>query len=222
VILFWWAVSQNFWTLSTRCSSVLVSLAKQLDKISSSYAYANDSDAAHVTGRASNSRLVLLFTIAIQKSNTTEFVSPWSWSRISYGIKLGSAKDIRRCRLRGRDSLNALEAGDAMRSSGLWYLPLRQKMNYPIMHLQLISSSVVTKYIETSQQRCMDWKPRKSCLLCSYSLYTNTSPDSPRQQLTMTGVAGVEEIEDGLAVWLRPPRKHSTSLACIARVTWCL
>ena len=141
---------------------------------------------------------------------------------LNYGIKLGSAKDIRRCRLRGRDSLNALEAGDAMRSSGLWYLPLRQKMNYPIMHLQLISSSVVTKYIETSQQRCMDWKPRKSCLLCSYSLYTNTSPDSPRQQLTMTGVAGVEEIEDGLAVWLRPPRKHSTSLACIARVTWCL
>jgi len=36
---------------------------------------------------------------------------------------------------------------------------------------------------------------------------------SSRQQLTMTGVAGAEEIEDGLAAPRRPPPKHSTSLA---------
>jgi len=43
-------------------------------------------------------------------------------------------------------------------------------------------------------------KPRKLCLLCSYIVnQTNTSPDSPPQQLTITGVPGAEEIEDGLA-----------------------
>jgi len=38
----------------------------------------------------------------------------------------------------------------------------------------------------------------------------------------MTGVAGEENIEDGLAALRRPPPKHSTSLArvvCVARVT---
>jgi len=38
----------------------------------------------------------------------------------------------------------------------------------------------------------------------------------------MTGVAGAEDIEDGLAASCRPPPKHSTSLArvaCIAHVT---
>jgi len=44
------------------------------------------------------------------------------------------------------------------------------------------------------------WKPRKLCLLCSYIVnQTNTSPESPRQQLTMTGIPGAEEIDDGLA-----------------------
>jgi len=41
----------------------------------------------------------------------------------------------------------------------------------------------------------------------------------------MTGVAGAEEIEDGLTAQHRPPPKHLTSLAriaCISRVTWCL
>jgi len=64
------------------------------------------------------------------------------------------------------------------------------------MHLQHNSIRVVRQYIETSQQ----WKPRKLCLLCSYIVnQTNTSPDSPPQQLTITGVPGAEEIEDGLA-----------------------
>jgi len=43
-----------------------------------------------------------------------------------------------------------------------------------------------------------------------------------QQQLTMIGVAGAEEIRDGLAAPRRPPPKHSTSLAhvaCIVRVT---
>jgi len=38
----------------------------------------------------------------------------------------------------------------------------------------------------------------------------------------MTGVAGAENIEDGLAAPRGPPPKHSTSLphvACVARVT---
>jgi len=38
----------------------------------------------------------------------------------------------------------------------------------------------------------------------------------------MTGVAGVEDIEHGLAAPHRPPPKHSTSLArvaCVARIT---
>jgi len=38
----------------------------------------------------------------------------------------------------------------------------------------------------------------------------------------MTGIAEVEDIEDGLATLRRPPPKHSTSLAhvaCVARVT---
>jgi len=35
----------------------------------------------------------------------------------------------------------------------------------------------------------------------------------------MTGVAEVEDIEDGLAAPRRPPPKHSASLACVARVT---
>jgi len=57
-----------------------------------------------------------------------------------------------------------------------------KKINYPITHLQH-NSSVVRQYTETNQQ----WKSRKSC----------TSPDSPHQQLTITGVATAEEIEDG-------------------------
>jgi len=38
----------------------------------------------------------------------------------------------------------------------------------------------------------------------------------------MTGVAGAEEIEDGLAAPRCPPAKHSTSrahVACVGRVT---
>jgi len=38
----------------------------------------------------------------------------------------------------------------------------------------------------------------------------------------MTGVAGAEDIEDGLATLHRPPPKHSTSparVASVARVT---
>jgi len=38
----------------------------------------------------------------------------------------------------------------------------------------------------------------------------------------MTGIAGAEDIEDGLSAPRRPPPKHSTSLArvaCVARVT---
>jgi len=34
----------------------------------------------------------------------------------------------------------------------------------------------------------------------------------------MTGVAEVEDIEDGLVAPRRPPLKHSTSFACVARV----
>ena len=41
---------------------------------------------------------------------------------------------------------------------------------------------------------------------------------SSRLQLTMTGVAGAEEIEDGLAAPRRPPPKHPTSLARVACV----
>jgi len=48
---------------------------------------------------------------------------------------------------------------------------------------------------------------------------TKKSPDSPRQQLTMTGIAGAQEIEHGLAAPRRPPPKHSTSLA---HVTWAM
>jgi len=49
-------------------------------------------------------------------------------------IRTGSAKDIRR---RRRDSLNALEAGDTVRSSVLSLISSAPaKMNYPIMHLQ--------------------------------------------------------------------------------------
>jgi len=39
-------------------------------------------------------------------------------------------------------------------------------------------------------------------------MQTNTSPVLPREQLTMTGVAGAEEIEDGLAALRCPPPKH--------------
>jgi len=38
----------------------------------------------------------------------------------------------------------------------------------------------------------------------------------------MTGIAEVEDIEDGLVAPRRPPPKHSTSfarVACVARVT---
>jgi len=55
-------------------------------------------------------------------------------------------------------------------------------------------------------------------MLLFVSPVRQTSPDSPHQQLTMTGVAGEEEMEDGLAAQHRPPPKHLTSLACIARV----
>jgi len=47
----------------------------------------------------------------------------------------------------------------------------------------------------------------------------NTSRDLQCQQLTMTGVAGAEDIQDGLAAPRRPPPKHSMSLARIACVT---
>jgi len=53
------------------------------------------------------------------------------------------------------------------------------------------------------------------------------SPDLQRQQLTMTGGAGAEDIEDGLAAPRRPPSKHSKSLAhprrlCRPRQLMCL
>jgi len=56
--------------------------------------------------------------------------------------------------------------------------------------------SVVRQYTETSQQCKME----TTKIVSSMQLYsqTNTSPDSPRQQLTMTGVAQVDEIENGL------------------------
>ena len=54
---------------------------------------------------------------------------------------------------------------------------------YPIMHLQHNSLRVVRQYIEISQPCKME----------------TTKIVSSRQQLTMTGVAGAEEIEDGLA-----------------------
>jgi len=44
------------------------------------------------------------------------------------------------------------------------------------------------------------------------------SPDLQRQQLTMTGVAGAEDIEDGWAAPCRPHPNHSTSLARVACV----
>jgi len=84
-------------------------------------------------------------------------------------------------------------------------------MNYPITHHD--SLSVVRQYIETSQQRKMDWKPQKIVFCAAVVSSTSMSPDSPRQQLTMTGVVGAEAIEDGLVASRRPPSKHSTSLA---------
>jgi len=47
-------------------------------------------------------------------------------------------------------------------------------------------------------------------------------PTLPRRQLTMTGVAGVEEIEDGLTAARHLPPKHSTSLARVVLVPKCL
>jgi len=85
-------------------------------------------------------------------------------------VDTGSIKDIGWRGRRRRDSLNALEAGDAVRSSVLSLISsLQQKMNYPIMQLQHNSLSMVRQYTETSQQCKMDWKPQKLCLLCSYS-----------------------------------------------------
>jgi len=56
----------------------------------------------------------------------------------------------------------------------------------------------------------------KSCVFYAAVVSsTNMSPDSPRQQLTMTGVVGAKEIKDGLAASRRPPSKHSTSLALV-------
>ena len=74
---------------------------------------------------------------------------------------------------------------------------------YPIMHLQHNSLRVVRQCIEISQPCKME----------------TTKVLSSHHQLTMTGVAGAEEVEDGLAAPRRPPPKHSTSLACVARVT---
>jgi len=64
---------------------------------------------------------------------------------------------------------------------------------YPIMHLQHNSLRVVRQYVEISQPCKME----------------TTKIVSSRQQLTMTGVARAEEIEDDLAAPRRPPPKHS-------------
>ena len=108
---------------------------------------------------------------------------------------LRSAKDITGCRWRGR-LIECFAGGrrravkhaifDIFRSS--------KRLNYPIMHLQH-NSSVVRQYTETDQQ----WKSRKSCM----------SPDLPRQQLTITGVAGAEEIEDGMLDCMASPASKS-------------
>ena len=93
--------------------------------------------------------------------------------------------------------LNALEAGDVVPSSVLSLISSTPaKKNYPLC-IYSTTLSVVRQYTETSQQRKMETtKIVSSMQLCSQ---TNTYPDSPRQQLTMTGVARVEEIENGLS-----------------------
>ena len=74
----------------------------------------------------------------------------------------------------------------------LWYLPFQQKIE-------------LSHYTSTAQflkcGKAIHWKkstvknkPRKSCLLCSYS-QLDKQP-RPSQQLMMTGVAGVEEMKD--------------------------
>ena len=59
------------------------------------------------------------------------------------------------------DSLNALEAGDAVQSSVLSLISSvpAKKLNCPITHLQHNSLSVVRQYIQINNEK---WKPRKS------------------------------------------------------------
>jgi len=105
----------------------------------------------------------------------------------------GSAKDIRWC---GRDSLNALEAGDAVRSSMLSLISSVWAKNelYPITHLQHNSLSVVRQYTEISQPCKME----------------TTKIMSSHQQLTMTGV-GRDRRWFGLIHSLFAPRSKSAN-----------
>jgi len=66
--------------------------------------------------------------------------------------------------------LSTLEAGDAMRSSVQSLIssaPAKNELFHYTSTVPLLKC--VRQYIETSQQRKMDWKPQKLCLLCSYS-----------------------------------------------------
>jgi len=80
------------------------------------------------------------------------------WYHKKWMLTEGSAKGIGWRGRRGWDSLNALEAGDMPcgQACHLWSLLIRQKMNYPIMHLQHNSLSVVRQYTERSRQCKMD------------------------------------------------------------------
>ena len=90
-----------------------------------------------------------------------------------------------------------------MRSSVLSLISfsLRQKMNYPIMHLQHNSISVVRQYIETSQQ----YKMETMKIVSSMQLYSQL--DKHVSRLAASAInddrhcrsAREQEIEDGLA-----------------------
>jgi len=136
----------------------------------------------------------------------------------------GSAKDIRWRRRRGRESLNALEAGIALRSS---VLPLISsapaKMNYPIMHLQHNSISLVRQYIETSQQCKMETTKIVSSMqlysqldkhvswLAASAINDDRSCRSGREQEIEVGFAASKALNKSCPRCLRRPR-HLMSL----------
>jgi len=69
-----------------------------------------------------------------------------------------------------------------------------------LTHASIVCEGMLASVNSVKNSTMQTTKPRKLCLLCSYIVnQTNTSPDSPPQQLTITGVPGAEEIEDGLA-----------------------
>jgi len=113
--------------------------------------------------------IIAVFTVNNSLLFITAFSShlqPWWFHSCLFETeKTGSAKDIRwrgRCRRRGRDSLNALEADDALRSSVLSLISAASAKNELFHYASTAQLLKYDKAIHLNKSTMQNGKPRKN------------------------------------------------------------